>query len=347
MKIVFRVDASIQIGIGHVMRCLVLAEALQENGVNVSFICRNHDGSLIDKIRAHGFNVFELELFENIKTDNKLAHSSWLGATQRQDSKECINIVQLGEADWLIVDHYAIDEEWHNELSKHCRGLMVIDDIADRKFQCNILLNQNLGFCKDDYKNKVPNNCKLLLGCDYALLRPEFSDLREKASIKRKNTKEIKNILISMGGSDITNKTYDILKSTSDDLNIVVILGRISPYNGMIKNYANSRKNIKVIVDADNVSELMFDADLAIGAGGSTSWERCCLGLPALLFITAENQIKIAENLVKLDAVRVVGNLKESLQDILNDFSLWQTMSKKAQIVCDGLGVKRVKIWLK
>ena len=146
-----------------------------------------------------------------------------------------------------------------------------------------------------------------------------------------------------MGGSDTQNRTYDILQEIADDLNIVVVLGSLSPYNAMIKTYAKD-KNIEVIIDANNMSELMFEADLAIGAGGSTSWERCCLGLPTLLFITAENQRKIAENLVKLDAVKVVDNLKENLQDILNDFSLWQTMSKRAQIVCDGLGVKRIKI---
>jgi len=227
---------------------------------------------------------------------------------------------------------------------------MVIDDIADREFQCDVLLNQNLGICKNDYKGKVPNNCELLLGCDYALLRTEFINLREKALEKRKNTTLIKNILISVGGSDIKNRTYDILQEIDDILNIVVVLGGSSPHNKMIKNYAKNNKdnkNIKVIIDANNMSELMFEADLAIGAGGSTSWERCCLGLPTLLLVTAENQRKIAENLVKLGAVKIIDNLKEDLQNTLNDFFLWKSMSKKAQIVCDGLGVKRIKIWLK
>ena len=147
-----------------------------------------------------------------------------------------------------------------------------------------------------------------------------------------------------MGGSDITNKTYDILQEVSDDLNIVVILGGISPHNKMIKNYAKSRKNVKVVVDADNISRLMFDADLAIGAGGSTSWERCCLGLPTLLYVLAENQRKIAGNLEQLGAVKIVDNLKVNLQNILNNFSFWQIMSEKAQTVCDGIGVKRIKI---
>ena len=88
----------------------------------------------------------------------------------------------------------------------------------------------------------------------------------------------------------------------------------------------------------------MLDADLAIGAGGSSSWERCCLGLPTLLYVLAENQRKIAESLEKLGAVKIVNNLKENLQNILDHFTFWQTMSERAQIICDGDGVKRIKI---
>jgi len=244
----------------------------------------------------------------------------------------------------LIVDNYALDEIWHKQLRPYTKKIMVIDDLADRQFDCDVLLNQNLGTQIEDYKGKVLNCSKLLLGCDYALLRSEFSNLREKALIKRKNTKEIKNILISMGGSDLANKTYDILQEISEDLNIAVILGGISPHNKMIKNYAKSKKNVKVVVDADNISRLMFDADLAIGAGGSTSWERCCLGLPTLLYVFGENQRKIAENLEELGAVKIVDNLKVDLQNILNNFSFWKIMSEKAQTVCDGTGVKRIKI---
>ena len=234
--------------------------------------------------------------------------------------------------DLLIVDSYALDEIWHKQLRPYTKKIMVIDDLADRQFDCDVLLNQNLGTQIEDYKDKVPNDCELLLSCDYALLRPEFSNLREKALIKRKNTKEIKNILISMGGSDITNKTYDILQEVSDDLNIVIILGGLSPHNKMIKNYAKSKNNVKVLVDADNISGLMFDADLAIGAGGSTSWERCCLGLPTLLYVLAENQRKIAENLEQLDAVKIVDNLEVNLQNILNNFLFGKLCQKERKL---------------
>ena len=338
MKVIFRVDASLEMGIGHVMRCLTLANELKQQNHEIIFICRELTGNHILLIK---YPVLVLPKNDNFQSDG--LYLNWLGVTQEQDAEQTIKVIPKN-IDLLIVDSYALDEIWHKQLKPYTKKIMVIDDLADRQFDCNVLLNQNLGTQIEDYKDKVLNNCELLLGCDYALLRPEFPNLRENALIKRKNTKVIKNILISMGGSDITNKTYDILQEVSDDLNIVVILGGISPHNKIIKNYAKSKKNVKVVVDADNISSLMFDADLAIGAGGSTSWERCCLGLPTLLYVLAENQRKIAGNLEQLGAVKIVDNLKVNLQNILNNFSFWQIMSEKAQTVCDGIGVKRIKI---
>ena len=338
MKVVFRVDASLQMGTGHVMRCLTLANELQQQNHKIFFICRELTGNHILLIK---YPVLVLPKNDNFQSDS--LYLNWLGATQEQDAEQTIKVIPKN-TNLLIVDSYALDEIWHKHLRTYTKKIMVIDDLSDRQFDCDVLLNQNFGTQIEDYKDKVPNDCELLLGCDYALLRPEFPNLREKALIKRKNTKEIKNILISMGGSDITNKTYDILQEVTDDLNIVVILGELSSHNKMIQNYAKNKKNVKIVIDANNISGLMLDADLAIGAGGSTSWERCCLGLPTLLYVLSENQRKIAGNLEQLDAVKIVDNLEVNLQNILNNFSFWKTMSEKAQTVCDGMGVKRIII---
>jgi UDP-2,4-diacetamido-2,4,6-trideoxy-beta-L-altropyranose hydrolase len=338
MKVVFRVDASLKMGLGHVMRCLALANELKQQNHEIIFICRDLTHNLTSLIK---YPVSALPKNDNFESDD--LYLNWLGATQDQDAEQTIKAIPKN-TDLLIIDSYALDEIWHKKLRTYTKKIMVIDDLADRKFDCDILLNQNLGTQTEDYKYKVPNDCELLLSCNYALLRPEFSNLREKALIKRQSTREIKNILISMGGIDITNKTYEILQDISDNLNIVVVLGSASPHNKMIISYAKEKENIKVLIDADNISGLMFDADLAIGAGGSTSWERCCLGLPTLLYVLAENQRKIAENLEELDAVKIVDNLGVDLQNIINDFSFWQTMSERAQTVCDGVGVKRIQI---
>ena len=339
MNIVFRVDSSSQMGVGHLMRCLTLADELKKQNHNTTFICRELKGNLI-KLIEH--RVLILPVDKDFQSDD--LYLSWLGATQEQDAKQTIQVIH-DNADLLIVDSYALDEVWHKQLKPHAKKIMVIDDLADREFDCDVLLNQNLASKQGDYQGKVPSDCELLLGCEYALLRPEFAAFRKRALEKRKKTQEIKNILISMGGSDKKNITYNVLQQLNDGFNIVVVLSSASLHREMIMDYVKG-KNIEVIINADNMAELMLDADLAIGAGGSTSWERCCLGLPTLLFVTAENQKVIAENLERLGAVMIVRSLKDDLQMIVSNFDLWRTMSEKSQAICDGFGVKRIKIWL-
>jgi UDP-2,4-diacetamido-2,4,6-trideoxy-beta-L-altropyranose hydrolase len=335
MNVVFRVDSSSQMGVGHLMRCLTLADELKKQNHNTTFICRELKGNLIKSIEHR---VLILPVDKDFQSDD--LYLSWLGETQEQDVKQTIQVIH-DNADLLIVDSYALDEVWHKQLKPHTKKIMVIDDLADREFDCDILLNQNLGSQKEDYQGKVPSDCELLLGCDYALLRPEFSELRKQAKEKRKDTKEIKNILISMGGSDKNNVTYDILQQLDDDFNVIVVLGGASQHKKMIKEYVKD-KNIKVIVNVDNMAELMLKADLAIGAGGVTALERCCLGLPTLLHVLAENQKRIAENLEQLGITMIVRDLENDIQVLVDDFSLWQFMSSKSQSICDGLGAEKV-----
>lgn len=338
MNIVFRVDSSTKMGQGHLMRCLTLADEFKNKHYKTTFICRELDGNLNALVKQKKHEVTMLPTDKNFQSDN--FYLNWLGATQEQDAEQVIKVIPEN-MDLLIVDSYALDEVWHKRLRSHTKKIMVIDDLANRKFDCDSLLNQNLGSKKTDYVDKVPNNCQLMLGCEYALLRPEFAQLRKKALEKRTKTKVIKNILVSMGGSDSKNLTYDILQDIDSHFNVIIVLGRSSPHNEMIKQYAQN-KNITVIIDANNMAQLMLDADLAIGAGGATSWERCCLGLPTLLFITAENQKSIADNLEKVSAVSIVQNLKKDLQMLTSDLGLWEKLSHNAQSICNGFGVKKI-----
>jgi len=324
------------------MRCLTLAQALKDREIDVAFICRHHPGNLINKIKEDGFRVYELAFLVNKKvTNDKLFHAAWLGATQQQDADNCIEILGITEVDWLIVDHYALDKRWHSQLRRIAKKIMVIDDLADRVFDCDILLNQNLDSNKKIYQNKISKNCQLLLGCKYALLRPEFSKLRGEALKKRDGTKAIRNVLVSIGGVDNNNITQNILKNLNNKLNVVVVLGQNSPHNQMIQDYANNRY-IKVIVGAKNMAELMLNADLAIGAGGATSWERCCLALPTILYVIAKNQKEVAQSLESVGAVKIAEDLKNDLSWILQDLDAWKDMSDIASMISDGLGVDRV-----
>ena len=336
MNIVFRVDSSTEMGVGHLMRCLTLAGEFQNKNHKVTFICRELQGNIINLIRH---KVISLLVNSDFWSDD--LYLGLLGVTQEQDAEQVIKVIPKN-TDLLIVDNYALDEMWHKKLRQYTDKIIVIDDLANKKFDCDILLNQNLGSQVESYKGKVPNNCELLLGCDYALLRPEFKKLRERALEKRKNTKNIKNILISMGGSDIKNITYDILQQLDSNFNVVVVLGSTSPHNAMIENYVKN-KNIKVIVNAKNMAELMLEADLSIGASGSTNWERLCLGLPSLIFTVAENQIKFSKILDELGLIKLLGHVgdgkvvdmvKKSILSI-DDLSAWSERCFNS-CSCDG-----------
>ncbi len=353
MEIAFRVDASSKIGTGHVMRCLTLAKALDKNNVKISFICREANGSMHDYIRKEGFlvttlpedkNQFNIEAYDP-------PHAHWLGTSWKKDAEETIDILN-SKIDFLIVDHYAIDYRWHEALREKAKYLMVIDDLADRKLSCDILLDQTHGRNKDDYEYLVPNNCKLLLGSDYALLRDEFFAMRLKAIKKRDEYSQLNRILISVGGMDPYNYTQKILKALEEvkwnkDPIIDVVVGNNKDQLNEIHHISNNHKlAINVIQDSKNMSELMVCADLAIGAGGSSSWERCCLGLPSLLIKVADNQEKVISELERACSARRIKDIKQDIikecHDLSNDISAMLDMSRNAFNLVSGQGTKLV-----
>ena len=347
MKVIFRVDASLQMGTGHVMRCLTLAQVLKENGANVEFICRKHEGNLIDKIRSSGFNVHELGLFEETEVDTSLAHSHWLGATQQQDADDCIDIFKAKKVDWLIVDHYALDEQWQKRLKPYYEKLMVIDDLADRKHQCDILLDQTFGRQQEDYSALTSKDCQLLLGSQYALLRPEFAKWRPY-SLERRSHSEFKQLLINMGGVDVNNVTENVLDELKlcnlpNDMNITVVMGGSAPHLESVKSKAITLPyKTEVKVDVGNMAEVMANSDIAIGAAGATTWERCCLGLPTIQFVIAKNQLFLAETLAHHNIVKLEKEIKETTY-LLESSSEWMNnVGNAASEICDGMGSYKV-----
>jgi len=334
-------------GTGHVIRCLTLPQVLQDNGANVEFICRKHKGNLIDKIRSSEFIVHELEVFEETEVDTRLAHSHWLEATQQQDADDCIDILKAEKIDWLIVDHYALDDQWQKRLRLFYEKLMVIDDLADRKHHCDILLDQTFGRQQEDYLTLVPAYCELLLGSQYALLRPEFAEWRE-FSIERRSKPEFKQLLINMGGVDVDNVTEKILGelklcNLSNDMIITVVMGGSAPHLESVKSKAITLPyKTEVKVDVGNMAEIMSNSDIAIGAAGSTTWERCCLGLPTIQIVIAKNQLFSAETLAHHNIVKLAKEIKETTY-LLESSSEWmKSVGSSALEICDGMGSYKV-----
>lgn len=356
MNIFFRCDASIEIGTGHVMRCLTLADALTEQGHQCIFISKSHKGHLTGKLIAKGYQVYGLECDENYSSRfDTLAHSKWLGSSQVDDAVSCQKIIEELECDWLIIDHYAIDSTWESLLRSYTKKIMVIDDLADRVHDCDVLLDQNLGRDKADYQELVPEPCQLLIGTEYALLRPEFAQWRKYSLNRRQSEPQLETILINLGGVDKDNITMQILKALVNsalpiNCTIQVIMGATAPHIESVRSVANELPwHTEVIVNADNMAELMANADLAIGASGSTTWERCCLGLPSILLCVAENQKQVISYLKKYKKAFMFDYQKMSLQipeviEIImqNKDSLLFVSQQCAQLV-DGLGTKRIR----
>tara|TARA_R100000935_G_scaffold4427_1_gene10468 strand:+ start:16744 stop:17838 length:1095 start_codon:yes stop_codon:yes gene_type:complete len=358
MEIVFRCDASLQVGTGHVMRCLTLADALVKQGAKCHFICREHTGHLLGMIQQHGHQTYSLSLKENVKeldrNSTKLAHANWLGATQSEDAQLCIELLQMVQPDWLIVDHYAIDISWEKAVRPYCKKLMVIDDLADRRHDCDILLDQTFGRDIKDYTGWVPEHCQLLCGSKYALLRPEFAQWRDY-SLKRRNGGLLKHLLVNLGGVDKDNITIQILKglqksSLPECCKITVVMGSTAPWIESVKTQAAMLPwKTEVKTGVSNMAELMANSDLAIGAAGSTSWERCCLGLPTIMLVLAENQQKIAINLEQANAVDTINlalsfevSVSNAIQRFISSSLLLKQMSESTSDILDGLGTNLI-----
>jgi UDP-2,4-diacetamido-2,4,6-trideoxy-beta-L-altropyranose hydrolase len=355
VQIAFRVDASMQMGTGHVMRCLTLAQGLRMHGVNCRFICRNHPGNLIDQIRQHDFIVHVLPYDLNYELNESFpTHAKWIGVGWNTDADQ--TKVWLGEAlvDWLIVDHYGLDARWEREMSSHYHRLMVIDDLADRPHACHLLLDQTFGRDAKSYSLFGPEAFQILCGSTYALLRPEFASLRPY-SLQRREKAALREFLITMGGIDndnITGQILDILRfcQLPKDCRITVVMGSEAPWREEVSRMAESMPwPTKVLVGVRNMAELMAKSDFAIGAAGATSWERCCLGLPTAIVILAENQRFAADQLEKANAVcllRSLENLKRDLTDcmdkIMETESYMSNLGASGIAIIDGRGCQRV-----
>ena len=359
MLIVFRVDSSIKIGIGHTMRCLTLADEFKRRGATTLFIVRTLQGNIYKTIlkRGHEYVLLsEPDKTDKLISDDDVVHANWLEVPWDIDAKETIKALGGRRPNWLVIDHYAIDCKWHKKLRSSVDDIFVIDDLADRVLDCDLLLDQTYMRNEDSYKNKVPVDCRMLLGSQFSVLKPEFSNIRPEAIKKRKKQKSINRILVAMGGMDPDNVTSKIIEGLAlvewKNLPYIdVVLNSNAPHLNDINKLARKHPlKITTSTDVDDMEERIIDADLAFGAGGTTSWERCCLGLPTIMTVNADNQKETARQLSIHGAVKTIGNIetvdcykvKEITETLLNNNNLFKIMSDQSFKVTNGFGVKRV-----
>ncbi|MEC1545660.1 UDP-2,4-diacetamido-2,4,6-trideoxy-beta-L-altropyranose hydrolase [Bacillus halotolerans] len=349
MNILFRTDASIEIGTGHVMRCLTLANALRKKGANITFICRNLQGNLAEIIREKQFDLIMLsEPKKNVFIPKATSHSDWLGVPWYADAAETICAMKDMNKDisLLIIDHYAIDINWEMRVKKYVKKMMVIDDLADRLHDCDILLDQNLyHHYKDRYVKLVPKSCKQFLGPEYVLLRDEFYSFQPS---QKNGDGSVKKILVFFGGSDPTNETKKVIKAFQQfppqDIELDIVIGNTNTHKKEIESICKKHTFCNFHCQVNHIADLMYNADLAIGAGGTTTWERCYLGLPAIVITVAENQEVIAQTLDQLGAIKYLGpkesvnesDIVSAIQEMMNNPLSLQQMSRKARLLLEG-----------
>jgi UDP-2,4-diacetamido-2,4,6-trideoxy-beta-L-altropyranose hydrolase len=311
MKAVFRVDASVVLGTGHVVRCLTLASALRARGFEASFVCRLHDGHACDLVTRAGFAVMRLPLTANRgPADTAVDGANLLGSAWREDAEDTLAAIgdSVTSPDLLVVDHYAIDERWEMILRPLFRRVLVIDDLADRRHACDVLLDQSL---HDDsegrYSGLVEARTRVFIGPRHALLRPEF----ERAVVPPRNH-GLRRILVYLGGTDPTNETAKILLALQNlepaGLKSTVVLGRNDRNASELRRAAAGLTNIELLPGTNEMAQLMVAADLGIGTCGGAAWERCAVGLPSLVVVTAENQRDDARILQRMGAIRNLGD---------------------------------------
>ncbi len=334
MKVVFRADASVELGAGHVMRCLALADSLKARGVATHFISREQPGHLCELIEAKGHALTRLPA---------------QAADSRLDAEH--SAAAFAMADWLVVDHYGLDATWERALRARARRLLVIDDLADRPHDCDLLLDQNLQpEAHARYAALLPAGCATLFGPRHALLRPQFAANRATPRERR----AVRRLLVFFGGADAGGETLKALAALArlegTPPAVDVVIGQANPHRAAIERACQALPAARLHCQVEDMAALMAAADLAIGAGGTAAWERCCLGLPCLTLAIAENQYAPAAALAEAGGQLYLGAsaqvpeaaLAQALAVTLALPELRAHLSRRGMELVDGRGVERV-----
>jgi len=367
MRVLIRCDASWAIGSGHVMRCCNLARALQQRGVEVLFLCRERPGDLISLL-AQEFEVLGLPALpdpepclEGLK--GRDLYGAWLGCSQTQDVVDCLNAIRLantGLIDWLVVDHYSLDQRWErqicasfSEMYSERPKLLVFDDLADRPHQADVLVDANRleSSACEAYRPHVPARCRLLLGPAYAPMDPLYGELQplapQRCSLRR--------VLVFFGGVDQDNRTAVALQALGHpdvaDLALDVVLSTAAPHYPNVVKLVQQRPQTQLHSGLPSLAGLMLRADLAIGAAGTTSWERAALALPTLVTPVADNQRQGAQALADAGAAILIdleqpadprAMLLEAIRAMQKQPELLRQISAGARSLSDGRGLGRL-----
>ncbi len=348
MHICFRVDSSDKIGTGHVMRCLTLADELGKAGHDILFICSDLTGNIGSFIKKKGYNIHLFRHHE--KSQDKLTPLTF---NWKMDVDKTITVLKevTYQVDWLIIDHYEISENWEVMIRPFVKKIMVIDDLANRKHDCDILLDQMYGETGERYKGLLSPHCKGLFGINYALLRSQFREHKKKHFVFNKNKVTIH---VFFGGNDhknYTGKFCKILLENFPQFNLKAVVGANYLHLDCLNELKNQYdKRFQWKQNLENMAAYMAECDLSIGAAGTTTWERACVGLPSAYLSIHNNQKDILKTLEKRGFCVFLGDADtienhyfvKLTKQFINDENRIIEIYKKCNQSVDGLGTQRI-----
>ncbi len=310
-NILFRADSSSEIGIGHIMRDLVLASQYSNKDYNIIFATQNLNGNINHKILEAGYKLITL------KSNSK---------------KELVKLIDKLKIDLLVIDHYKINFKKEKYIKEKTAVKILSFDDTYEKHHCDILLNHNIGANKNKYLELVPKNCELRCGSKYTLIRNEFKKIKIK---DRKINKQKKiNVFISMGGTDNLNLNIEILKILKSIKNIKIHIISTTANSNLkkLKKYVQHSNNINLYVNSDKMAKIMNQCDLAIITPSVTIHEIIYMELPFIAIKTIDNQNEIY-NYIKKDFLAIdvkdIKNLKKIITKIITKYNYFKKKLKK------------------
>ncbi len=348
MRVLIRSDASPTIGSGHIARCLCLARVLRRQGSHVVFACRLLPGHRLEALRAEGFETFALPERYNDE-DPRQAIESML--PWQADIAALEPLLEHQPAfDWIIVDHYGLDHHWQTAARRFAPWIAVVDDLATRTYSADLLLNQNLSGTPEAYTSLLAPGCRTLFGPRFAMLRDEFRcpAIEIKPQARR--------VLVNFGGFDAAMQTYHAMLALADlaELEVDFVAGAGNPAWAQMQALAASRPHWRLHSFVSDFYRLMTEADLFVGAGGGTSWERAAMGLPTICIAVSNNQQANGEVMAAAGAHVFMGarehvsveQLRLAIGFVAGNQGLRQSLAQRSRQLVDGRGAQRVAVAL-
>jgi UDP-2,4-diacetamido-2,4,6-trideoxy-beta-L-altropyranose hydrolase len=344
MRVLIRADASPTIGSGHIARCLTLARVLRTQGSHVAFACRRLPGHRLDALSAEGFETFALP--DSYPDEDPQQGIESMLPWQADIDALGLQLDGHADFDWIIADHYGLDHHWQTAARRWAPRIAAVDDLATRRYSVDLLLNQNLSGLSENYAPLLPDGCRTLLGPRYALLREEFNcpPIEIKPRARR--------VLVNFGGFDAAMQTHHAMLALADfpALQVDFVAGADNPAWAQMQALAETRPNWRLHSFVSDFYQRMTEADLFIGAGGGTSWERAAMGLPTICIAVSNNQQNNGEVMAAAGAHVFMGareqvsveQLRDAIGFVVDNVYLRQSLADRSRQLVAGRGALRV-----